>query len=131
MASFLGAGASGAGLLVLARNVPVSLATTAAQAVFTAAQDCVPLFCVLRAGATAWSATGSFKVGTTGALTSLVATTVATSLPTTVNQINNCFPASGATSVPAIASGTVVYFSMVQVEPTATQSFVDLVGYVR
>lgn len=129
MASFLGASAPGGTMVVLARNVSVSLATTAAQTLFTAGQACVPLFVMARSGATAWSATGSYMVGVTGALFSLVATTVATSLPTTAQKLNACFT-SGATTFPVIAAGDSVYFSMVQVEPTATVGRVDVIGYV-
>lgn len=134
MSSFLGAAASGGALVVLARNVPVSLATTAAQAICTPSQSFVPLYFTLRSGATAWSTTGSFAVGYTGALAAFVATVVATSLPTTVNfvsQVLGTEDASGSTAAPVIrAAGTVVYFSMVQIEPTATTSYVDLLGYI-
>jgi hypothetical protein len=139
MASFLGAGTGssmpdgGGALCVLARNVSISVATTAAQAIFTAGQRCMPLYFVLRAGATALSSTTSFKVGVTGALTSLVNTTVATSLPTGASNAMMCpvvGAAAAATTAVSVAAGASVYFSAVQVDPTATTSACDLIGYV-
>ena len=133
MSSFLGASDGTGAMVVLARNVQVSVSTTAAQAICTPAQRCVPLYAVLRAGATALSATTSFKVGATGALASIVATVVATSLAT---GAANCFmaPAVGVTAASAsattVAAGATIYFSAVQVDPTATTSFVDLIGYL-
>lgn len=133
MASFLGAADTTGAMVVLARNVQVSVSTTAAQAIYTATQRCVPLYAVLRAGATALSSTTSFKVGVTGALAAIVATTVATSLPT---GASNCMivpavgAAAGSTASVSVASAAVVYFSAVQVDPTATTSFVDLIGYL-
>ena len=133
MASFLGAADTTGAMVVLARNVQVSVSTTAAQSIYTATQRCVPLYAVLRAGATALSATTSFKVGVTGALAALVATTVATSLPT---GASNCLmvPVVGgaavSTAAVTVAPTASVYFSAVQVDPTATTCFVDLIGYL-
>ena len=130
MSSFLGAAASGGGMVVLARNVTVSVATTAAQAIYTSAQTCVPMFFNIRSPNVALSATTSYKVGITGSLASYVATVVATSLPTTACQLSACLPASGATTGVPLAPAGVVYFSAVQVDPTATTAVVDLLGYL-
>lgn len=131
MASFLGADAAGVRMAVLANNVSVNVATTAAQALCTPAQRCVPLFAVLRCGATAFGATTSFKIGITGSLAALVATTVATSLPTTAQQVVATFT-SGATTAPVpVAAGATIYFSTVQVDGgTATTAQCDLIGYL-
>lgn len=130
MSSFTGAAAAGGAMVVLARGVTVSVATTAAQAIYTSVQTAVPLFFTLRAPNVALSATTSYQVGITGSLASLVATVVATSLPTTAGQRSSCLPASGATTMVPLAPGAVVYFSAVQVDPTATTAVVDLVGYL-
>lgn len=131
MSSYFGLPAGvGGSLAVLARGVSVSVTSTAAQAVFTAPQACVVTACVLRSPNVALSATTSFKVGHTGALTNLIATTVATSLPT--NAIMNCTTAntSSVTTGVATAAGAIVYFSPVVVDPTAVSATIDLLGYV-
>lgn len=131
MASFLGADAPGVRMAVLASNVAVPVNTTAATAVCTPAQRCVPLFAVVRAGSTAFGSTTSFKIGITGSLAAIVATTVATSLPTTVQQVVATFT-SGATTAPApVAAGATIYWSAVQVDGgTATTGALDLIGYL-
>lgn len=134
MSSFLGACDPSGGLVVLARNVQVSVSTTAAQAIYTAGgQRAVPMYAVLRAGATALSATTSFKVGVTGALAAVVPTIVATSLATSASSCMGvpCVGlAAGSTAAVTVAPAAVVYFSAVQVDPTATTSFIDLIGYL-
>lgn len=131
MSSFLGSAAAGASLVVLADNVSVSLVTTAAQVIATPGQRCLPLYFVLRSTATALSATTSFKVGVTTALTSIVATTLATSLPSTGQQITACFTSGATTNVAQVPAAGNVYFSLVQIETgSATTGNVDLIGYV-
>ncbi len=131
MSSYLGlpGGLSGA-FGVLARGVSVSVTSTAAQAVFTAPQACVVTSVVVRSPNVALSATTSFKVGHTGALTNLIATTVATSLATTA--VMNCTTANTGSVTTGIttAAGAVVYFSPVVVDPTAVTAVVDVLGYV-
>lgn len=132
MSSFLGSSDPTGGFVVLARNVTINPGTTTPQAIYTAgSQRAVPLYFVLRAGATALSSTTSYKVGVTGALTALVNTTVATSLPTGASncQVVSCLT-SGATTAVTVAPGASVYFTGVQVDPTVTASTCDLIGYL-
>jgi hypothetical protein len=82
----------------------------------------------LRAGATAFGSTTSFAVGVTGALSAIVATKVATSLPTTVNFY---VPATSSTASTILSAGTVVYWNAVQIDGgTATAGALDILGYV-
>lgn len=130
MSSFLTLGVppAGVGPGVLTTNVAVVVNATTATAVYTAPARCVVTGVVLRSGATAYGTTTSFKVGVTGALAAIVATTVATSLPTTCNFY---VPATVTTAATALAAASVVYFSTVQVDGgTATASTVDILGYV-
>lgn len=127
MSSFLGAVAPGAVAGVLAANVQVSVSAATAQAVFTAGQRCVVTGFCLRAGATALSATTSFQVGVTTSLAAIVPTTIATSLATTANFYIG--RATATTALTVIAAAGVVYFAPVQVDPTATTCFVDVLGY--
>lgn len=126
MSSFLGVMTPGSTLGVLTSNVQVSVSAATAQAVYTGVQRCVVTGVTLRAGATALSATTSFAVGVTGATASIVPTKVATSLATTVNFH---VPVTASTASTIVGSGVVVYFTPVQVDPTATTCFIDLIGY--
>ncbi len=119
------------GRCVLARNVSVSFATTAPTAICAPARTFVPMFFVLRAGATALNTTASYAVGVTGALGTYITTTVATSQPTTLGLVTNLFT-SGSTTAGATlqAAGTTVYFSMVAIATVATAGAVDLIGYI-
>lgn len=127
MASFLGASTAGTGLVTF--STQISVATTAAQIIATPPQRFQPLYAVLRAPNVALSATTSFKVGVTTALFQIVATTVATSLPTTASQVIATFTSGATTNAPVAATAN-VYFSAVQVDPTAVTAYIDLVGYI-
>lgn len=135
MSSFLGAAAQGSAYVVLAKGVTVDLTTTAAQALCTPSQAYRVTEITIRSGATAGtSATAAFSVGYTAALSSLIATTTYTSMPSTTTTTGTFIvrPASGSTAqVPSVgAAGATVYFSMTVVSTGATSATVDLLGYL-